>query len=277
MQYFTDRFTNDLGAPAAAIRWLFDAAYEYQKTYGAAKMIDGVSAADGLLREICADVLLTWTPVGTDIEQIRILEGLQEKTIGVQIRALDEDGNVSASAHYVTAVGVVIDTAAASVADQFKALIIADSDNNAIPTNAKAQDEQKTQDKILRPNSYTAYAMDLVTGAGGLPYWVLKDYNVWGNAAISGLVSMGNYSAEAVETATEKDGTKDAAHDPDLRMSAASMTGGSEEGQKTVYGTEETVSASITLKNQGAASFKANTVTIRLTVKNVKTGKTETL
>ena len=155
---------------------------------------------------------------------------------------MDSDGNLDQSGHAITIIGVIVDPAAESMADRYKAIILADSDNDGSPTDAEiAEDERlfpapavdqepdpaivsaRRAHRLLsqkqRPNSYTMYGLQYQTDAKGRPYWPITGYNDDGSVtALYEFVSLAPYDEDLMNSTTETEGGKDITSNEDLTL-----------------------------------------------------------
>jgi len=74
----------------------------------------------------------------------------------------DNDYEYGSLAHWVTAAGVIVDPNATGIEDRYKAIIIAESDNNPANGSFFATDEEKAAQAANAINSYTVYPLKLM-------------------------------------------------------------------------------------------------------------------
>ncbi|MDO4177443.1 MAG: hypothetical protein Q4D99_08255, partial [Bacillota bacterium] len=187
LAYFTDNFTDYPGDPEDGVDWFMKGtgAYssELQNRNGLAHYTDVNSG--GLLPEAqtTAAIVQLWNGrynantgeyKGTPNAISAVLSVLSQG-MGVLVKWF-ENGVISNSAHWMTVVGTIIDDNQAEFQNKYKALIVADSDNNPAHTEAgvnfsETTFEQKLEAKADRVNGYTMYKLQFVPELNGNGAW----------------------------------------------------------------------------------------------------------
>ena len=244
--YISSRFFDTGGDIDAAIDWFFMGEHFSTNTKLPASLL-GEDKHDGRLKTIVSSNFQKKYDLAEDpaaIEQLcRISANSNERAVfGGNIGSLDSDGNLDQSGHAITIIGVIMDPAADSMADRYKAIILADSDNDGSPTEAEiaedealfpapAEDEDadpamvsarrahRLTSQKQRPNSYTVYGLQYQTDAAGRPYWAITGYNDDGSVtALYDFVSLAPYDAELMRSNVEMKGSADITANVDLTL-----------------------------------------------------------
>jgi len=202
MQYYQDNFTDNPGEPAPALSYLFNGnssnnSYVYEGQSGIAQVKEGKSGnADTTnTQDVQATSIASrFINIAGNLSGISLLEEITTKTVGALLRWLDDDGSVSNSAHWLTAVGVIIDTNAETVEDKYKAIILADSDNDgarkigsATVESGDLTREAAYNDKVSKTNSYTVYGLSTAKDKNNNNYWSISNY--LGNSTTKAIIS----------------------------------------------------------------------------------------
>lgn len=244
--YISSRFFDTGGDIDAAIDWFFMGEHFSTNMKFPASLL-GEDENDGRLKTIVSSNFQKKYDLAEDpaaIEQLcRISPSSNERAVFAgNIGSLDSDGNLDQSGHAITIIGIIMDPAAESMADRYKAIILADSDNDASPTEAEiaedeelfpvpAEDEEpdpaivsaRRAHRLLsqkgRPNSYTVYGLQHQTDTQGRPYWAITGYNDDGSVtALYEFVSLAPYDEELMRNNTETEGSKDITAHVDLTL-----------------------------------------------------------
>jgi len=187
-QYFNVKFSNyGNDHVASAVDWFFMGEF-YNPPYvnHSARLIpEAMSAEDGVLKSFVSSFMQEHFDLIRYPQQIGQLlfcdwsleeGGVFEAGIG----KLDA-GEPIQSEHSVTAAGVITDPNAKSPEEQFKAIILIDSDNSASPEydGETVEDpalEYKEEKKRNRPNTMTVYNLRYRTSPEGVHYWLIDGY-----------------------------------------------------------------------------------------------------
>ena len=158
--YFRKTFTDKSGRPDGALIVFLKGpdAYPFQNSK-LSQVKDG-AATVGIPTDIeIPDLGLV--KLGKNVDEIKRLEELKFQSLGVLLHSydnvLDKYGTL---AHWVTSPGIIIDENA-SGNDRYKAIVIADSDNDAIRGDNSIPDAEKAEKAANAPNSYTVYPLKL--------------------------------------------------------------------------------------------------------------------
>ncbi len=180
------------------------------------------------------------------------------------------DDVVSKSQHSVAVVGVLFDESTSKEAERYKAIILADSDNDGCPDDAMLADEniteeQKNADKAARPNSYTVYPLVLSTDAEGTEYWEILDYSEDVRTILYSVTELPLPSDELLAEYRETEGTCNVIDNVDLMTGYLFTTSETErtidpfffdkDVIKTVFAQGEAVNLNFFLSNRGFMTF----------------------
>lgn len=165
--------------------------------------------------------------------------GTKEAVFEGSLGSLSDD-EYTDSTHAVTIAGVITDPAAEKLSDQYKAIILIDSDNDCKPTAEElakveaAADEDKLsvmqEVKAARPNSYTVYPLTYHIDKNGTAGWLINGYaepNEYGSMDEEALIYINELlvpSEDLISENTESEGTMDLKNDPDLTLDELFMT-----------------------------------------------------
>ena len=150
---------------ASAIDWFFMGEF-YNLTYSqGASLFEDNNPADGLCRDFVSSLVQEKLDTIRDpqqIERVSLCDWSKENASVFQasIGSLLM-GELAESEHSVTVVGLVTDPSASSWKDQYKAILIVDSDDNAVPEDDGSKD--RPDDSVMlasrkaRPNAVTVY------------------------------------------------------------------------------------------------------------------------
>ena len=154
------------------------------------------------------------------------------------------DGEVSDSQHAITGIGLITDPDADDMADKYKAIILADSDNDGEPSDEEkkgwtdimkkydglepfSEESNAVTDELVqymeakkenRPNTYTVYKLRYAQDANGTPYWEVVGYVSEAAYAIIDLDELPCRSDKVIAGNTEEEGSKDADTDVDFTL-----------------------------------------------------------
>ncbi|MBR3667666.1 MAG: hypothetical protein IKN66_11010 [Ruminococcus sp.] len=231
-EYFNDHFIDNGSEIYAGIDWFFmGEAYDVGPTV-IAPVKDPENPNNGLKKEFVSTFAQRTYDLTEDAGSIEALMRLdldsdEPAVIGASIGDTS-DNTVSSSLHAITIAGAIIDPAAESLADRYKAVIIIDSDNDSCPEvlpedpqNVPVQDREA--DKESRPNVFSVYNLTINKDVSGIPYWAMIGY--YGTDPYSGrdtlaviykLTALDIPSDELISRCTETEGSRQIYKDIDL-------------------------------------------------------------
>lgn len=208
MDYFRKRFNDEGGMPSIAAVWLFNgiAESESERFDDFSKLRDGPEAADGVLKQICADSVvrvhdLEIAPESID-SALDAVRGGAPVCVSIGFYLPNSEGtNVRYGGHALTLCGYCTDESGNIVS-----VIVADSDNSA-------DEDQPNYDTDSQPNILREYPV--VRNDDGL--WQIEDYTEpFFNVIVETMVSITPYTPEFAQQVTENEGTADAQNTIDL-------------------------------------------------------------
>ena len=234
--YFGNNMRNAGGEAASGLDWFFDGVY-LQNSYGGTPWIPSAENM-GLNRSLEAERLYTKTDMIDNLEGIGVLEQVADETPVAFAGSVGQLtlGEAGSSTHAVSVLGVIVDPTATSAADKYKAIVLANSDDDGKPTipAAGSTDEQRIADRASRPNSYTVYPLEAITDALGQSCWKLCGYSSEGeeDTVLFNVVGLTSPTDEVKADATETEGSLDSYADSDFALghcytSADDQTNGS--------------------------------------------------
>lgn len=169
---------------ASAIDWFFMGEF-YNLTYSqGASLFEDNNPADGLCRDFVSSLVQEKLDTIRDPQQIERLSlcdwskenaSVFQASIGSLLM-----GELAESEHSVTVVGLVTDPSASSWKDQYKAILIVDSDDNAVPEDDGSKD--RPDDSVMlasrkaRPNAVTVYPLKIAEDSNHTPFWQIVGY-----------------------------------------------------------------------------------------------------
>ena len=173
--YFRQIFTDNTGRPDGAISVFLSGDYPFKNVDGWSQLKNGNTK--GLLPELSRPDTYAAYPIDR-VDMIRVLENLKDYSLGVLLHSIDIVSNTyTALAHWVTATGVVINQNANTLEDRYKAIIIANSDNDPVYGTNDIPDAQKAEQAAQADNSYTLYPLALLNFGNIGPRWSIPYYS----------------------------------------------------------------------------------------------------
>ena len=155
--------------------------------------------------------------------------------------------------------------------ERYKAIIIADSDNDGYPDDSfenadEPTEEEKNADKEARPDSYTVYRLNLNKDVNGKEYWELLGYSEESHTALYTVVALPMVSGDLADKYRETEGSCSAIDDPDFIPGKLFTTSNTEsvmdpiifdeeESVRTVFEPGEAVNLNFFITNIGFADF----------------------
>lgn len=246
--YYFSKFTNDgLEYINSGIDWFFTGSF-YELTYSHAATLLEDGPGDGLRRDTVSALIQERINLIRDPRQIETLlhcdwsraePSVFEGSIGSLL-----EGELLDSEHAVTVLGVITDPSADSPEARYKAILLADSDDNAVPEDAGSED--RPTDAFLlaarkaRPNAIRVFPLRYAEDINHTPYWQVVGYGsdpsaVW---ALFRLNRLRIYDPALPEMCRETEGTANVDTTVDLTLEKC-FTTNSEEPLRDLYGVEE--------------------------------------
>ena len=236
---FEDRFTSKGADTDRGIDWFFMGEF-FASGMGHTANVIVPQAQDGYLKSFVSsqaqkqyDLIGDPSEIGviTKVGPVQPGEGSGQSVFECSIGRMVENEFLG-SEHAVTLAGLIIDPHENDEAEKYKAVIIIDSDNDAIPdenelAQVRSADEESQQEvrKRLtqeRPNSYTVYPIEYVVDVNGTAGWVLKDDgedpSVEYPWAICNIDELPFPSDDLIESCRETQGSLDHMNDIDLTL-----------------------------------------------------------
>ena len=163
-------------------------------------------------------------------------------------------GELSTPLHSITGIGLITDPEAGSMAEKYKAIILIDSDNDAVSSEEESDEweaimrkfkgtepfsqesnavmselvQHMNSGKEIRPNSYTVYKLRYSTDINGTPYWELVGYDKSDTIAIYNIDELPCPSEKVLADCEEKEGTKNVNSEVDLTLDELFTTSNAE-------------------------------------------------
>ena len=250
---FNKRFTDRGGDTDRGIDWLIMGEYFISGSKPAPSLNDP-AAEDGLSKDLVISLAQNQYDLAKNPDDISRLLNIAPAGSGRSDRqsvfqgAIGElsAGELSDSMHAITIAGVIIDPAAQTSDQQFRAIILIDSDNDSTPdeqekarveaVTADDESEQKEQRnaekaaiKADRPNSYTVYPLNRTKDTNGAECWEIVDYSDpesenWQPTILYTMDELEVPSDGLIESIRETEGTRDHVNDPDLTLDVVVLT-----------------------------------------------------
>ncbi|MER2152238.1 MAG: hypothetical protein ABS900_11550, partial [Candidatus Limivicinus sp.] len=176
--YFRKIFTDQVGRPDGAIGAFLKGAdgYAFQNSAGLSHLKDPANVSKRLPDEIQAPDFGLFDLKGENVKDIAAFEKLDIQSLGVLLHSYDRvDQRMGSLAHWVTSPGIIIDDTKSGL-ERFKAIIIADSDNDPVRGDDSIPDAEKADKAAKAPNSYTVYPLTLKTYSTIGQRWIIPFY-----------------------------------------------------------------------------------------------------
>ena len=277
-EYYNSKITNRGCDAKQALGWFFmgEFAPDWVSSHPA-MLIDTPDPADGIIKDFVITSALNEYSISDDLLQIAKLEALDmnssrpavfEGSVGFLL----DDEELRKSEHSVTVVGIITDPDSQNERERYKAIILADSDNDGYPDdsleNAEEMSvEEKNADKEARPNTYTVYKLNLSKDVNGEEYWELLNYSEDRHTVFYTTVGLPVVSDDLVNEFRETLGSCSVIDDPDFipgKMFTTSNTESvmdpiyfdKEEAIKTVFEQGDAVNLNFFITNIGFADFE---------------------
>lgn len=217
-------FANTSGEAKSALDWFYDGTY-LASGIGRNPWVSG-DKNEGKYPEILAECLYENVHVIDDPDALFVMDRLsgdaKMPAFEASIGAL-EDGIAAESGHSVTALGLITNPSAREASEKYRAILLADPDNDASPTIPVegSNDEERIADRSSRPNSYTIYPLRLITDGAGKKCWEIVGYGTeeGTRTVLFDLLYLPAKTEAAIQNALETEGSCDVYKDPDYLIS----------------------------------------------------------
>ena len=201
--YFRTVFTDQVGRPDGALSVFLKGTYPFQNSAGLSQLKDPGSVSKRLLDEIQTPDFGLFNLQGENVKDIAAFEKLDIQSLGVLLHSYDNvDKKMGSLAHWVTSPGIIIDNTKTGL-DRFKAIMIADSDNDPINGDDSIPNAEKAAKAAKAPNSYTVYPLTLKTFSTIGQRWTIPFYTRPDQSDFDVLIDWVAYVA-SIEPATKK-------------------------------------------------------------------------
>ena len=201
--YFRTVFTDQVGRPDDALSVFLKGTYPFQNSAGLSQLKDPGSVSKRLLDEIQTPDFGLFNLQGENVKDIAAFEKLDIQSLGVLLHSYDNvDKKMGSLAHWVTSPGIIIDNTKTGL-DRFKAIMIADSDNDPINGDDSIPNAEKAAKAAKAPNSYTVYPLTLKTFSTIGQRWTIPFYTRPDQSDFDVLIDWVAYVA-SIEPATKK-------------------------------------------------------------------------
>ena len=201
--YFRTVFTDQVGRPDGALSVFLKGTYPFQDSAGISQLKDPGSVSKRLPDEIQTPDFGLFNLQGENVKDIAAFEKLDIQSLGVLLHSYDNvDKKMGSLAHWVTSPGIIIDNTKTGL-DRFKAIMIADSDNDPINGDDSIPNAEKAAKAAKAPNSYTVYPLTLKTFSTIGQRWTIPFYTRPDQSDFDVLIDWVAYVA-SIEPATKK-------------------------------------------------------------------------
>ena len=174
--YFRTVFTDQVGRPDGALSVFLKGTYPFQNSAGLSQLKDPGSVSKRLPDEIQTPDFGLFNLQGENVKDIAAFEKLDIQSLGVLLHSYDNvDKKMGSLAHWVTSPGIIIDNTKTGL-ERFKAIMIADSDNDPINGDDSIPNAEKAAKAAKAPNSYTVYPLTLKTYSTIGQRWTIPFY-----------------------------------------------------------------------------------------------------
>ena len=201
--YFRTVFTDQVGRPDGALSVFLKGTYPFQDSAGLSQLKDPGSVSKRLPDEIQTPDFGLFNLQGENVKDIAAFEKLDIQSLGVLLHSYDRvDQRMGSLAHWVTSPGIIIDNTKTGL-DRFKAIMIADSDNDPINGDDSIPNAEKAAKAAKAPNSYTVYPLTLKTFSTIGQRWTIPFYTRPDQSDFDVLIDWVAYVA-SIKPATKK-------------------------------------------------------------------------
>lgn len=162
--YFRKQFSDQVGRPDGALSLFFSGEYPFTDEAGWSQLRNPNNTT-ALMPEVTDENYGAYWAEKSG-EKLDLLDNLMSVSAGVLLRGVLYEGNGIYKydedfAHWVTAVGVIINPDVTDLADRYKAILIANSDNNPNNLLVEIPNEEKAIRAANAINTYTIYPLYL--------------------------------------------------------------------------------------------------------------------
>lgn len=259
-----DKFYDRAEEPRDAITWLFDNYITHVEVETKEESTKGGKKSD-----ICiSEAFETYENVAGELKNLLSLANVVSQATAIQCRWMNENGEIKEGSHWLTAVGVAINESALGIADYFKAIILADSDDNpSFSTSAPADETQSYNQRKDTCNVYKICSLE-TKNVNGVDYWYIPGYtDIDGQGAlITGIEALMNYTSSLKDTITEQYGTKNVSNTLELIYSGVMYTYGENVGEPQYTFDKESKNVRIGYTNTSKISKQNVEVPVRVTI-----------
>ena len=201
--YFRTVFTDQVGRPDGALSVFLKGTYPFQNSAGLSQLKDPGSVSKRLPDEIQTPDFGLFNLQGENVKDIAAFEKLDIQSLGVLLHSYDNvDKKMGSLAHWVTSPGIIIDNTKTGL-ERFKAIMIADSDNDPINGDDSIPNAEKAAKAAKAPNSYTVYPLTLKTYSTIGQRWTIPFYTRPDQSDFDVLIDWVAFVA-SIEPATKK-------------------------------------------------------------------------
>ena len=198
--YFRKIFTDVVGRPDGAIAVFMKGAdgYPFKETAGVSQLKKEYENVSKCLQDdVKAPDYGVFQLEDTGTKDIAKFENLKVQSLGVLLHSYNNlSKEMGALAHWVTSPGIIIDEAATGNA-RYKAILIADSDNDAVDPDGRfgnsMNDSQKAACAANAPNRYIVYPLTLKTYSNIGQRWTIPYYTDPSQASFDVLIDWAAY------------------------------------------------------------------------------------
>ena len=231
----------------SAVDWFFMGEF-YNLTYSqGASLFEDNNPADGLCRDFVSSLAQERIDLISDPQQIERLSfcdwtkdnaSVFQASIGSLLM-----GELAESEHSVTVAGFIADPSASSWKDRYKAVLIADSDDDVSPANEGTKDRPDDAAMLAArkacPNAVTVYPLKYAEDSNHKPFWQIVSYGSGADTwALYRLNRLPVYRPELIESFRETEGSKNVHTQVDLTLESL-FTTDSKEVFKDMYNVEK--------------------------------------
>lgn len=223
MTYITKSFTDYGANQVAAWEWIFDGLYDITCS---AQMKESTSTP--LATDVYIESAIGKTSYAEgQLTEIGVLEKLNEYCAAMAVGwRKDDKDELANNSHALTALGVIYDSTVTNLKDRYKAIILADPDDDESEqsTSAPESDEAAYQSKLNKANKYGIYKLGTEV-VNGVTYWTIIDYVPGISTYILSFDTLKNFSEDLLKSITEKEGegTKDFKNNYDFSITDANL------------------------------------------------------
>ncbi len=201
--YFRTVFTDQVGRPDGALSVFLKGTYPFQNSAGLSQLKDPGSVSKRLPDGIQTPDFGLFNLQGENVKDIAAFEKLDIQSLGVLLHSYDNvDKKMGSLAHWVTSPGIIIDNTKTGL-ERFKAIMIADSDNDPINGDDSIPNAEKAAKAAKAPNSYTVYPLTLKTFSTIGQRWTIPFYTRPDQSDFDVLIDWVAFVA-SIEPATKK-------------------------------------------------------------------------